>query len=231
MIPLGTIGSEVTDRSQARYSQVFVASSPGEVSKWANFAPAGSRKPILGEVWLTPIGVLTSGTIALHAGGLGPGDDAGQRVAVVPVVELEPERQRRLGGGDVLDAGRRVDRDGEQAAGPRGAVGHRQLAVGMDRLLEADRPDHDRRRHRRAEQRRLGPDARDVDEDARAQPAAPEGGLVVTGEIGPGPGADPLVGRRVEHVPGDLAEDPRIESVDQRIGHRGSRQRRIGTLA
>ena len=43
---------------------MFVASSPGELSKWANFAPAGSRKPIFGEVWLTPIGVLTSGTIA-----------------------------------------------------------------------------------------------------------------------------------------------------------------------
>ena len=65
MIPLGTIGSDVTDRSQPMYSQVFVATSPGELSKWANFAPAGSRKPILGDVWLTPIGVLTSGTIAL----------------------------------------------------------------------------------------------------------------------------------------------------------------------
>ena len=65
MIPLGTIGSEVTERSHEMYSQVFAASSPGELSKCANVAPAGSRKPILGEVWLTPIGVLTSGTIAL----------------------------------------------------------------------------------------------------------------------------------------------------------------------
>ena len=66
MIPLGTIGSVVTERSQVRYSQVFEAISPGDVSKWANRAPAGSRKPIWGEVWLTPIGVFTSGTIALH---------------------------------------------------------------------------------------------------------------------------------------------------------------------
>ena len=43
---------------------MFLESSPGVVSKWANRAPAGSRKPIWGEVWLTPSGVFTSGTIA-----------------------------------------------------------------------------------------------------------------------------------------------------------------------
>jgi len=65
MIPLGTIGSDVTERSHARYSQVFEAIRPGEFSKCANVAPAGRRKPIWGEVWLTPIGVFTRGTIAL----------------------------------------------------------------------------------------------------------------------------------------------------------------------
>jgi hypothetical protein len=100
----------------------------------------------------------------------------------------------------------------------------------VDRLLEPDRPDHHRRRDRRAEERGLGPDVRDVDEDAGAEPAAAEGGLVVTGEVRSGARADPLVGRRVEDVPGDVPEDARIESVDQRLGHRGSRKRRIGTL-
>ena len=64
MIPLGTIGSEVTERSQARYSQVFEPVFSGELSKWANLAVAGSRKPICGEVWLTSTAVLTRGTIA-----------------------------------------------------------------------------------------------------------------------------------------------------------------------
>ena len=40
----------VTDRSQVRYSHVFDGRSPGDVSKWANLAPAGSRKPIFDEV-------------------------------------------------------------------------------------------------------------------------------------------------------------------------------------
>ena len=50
MIPLGTIGNEVTERSHARYSHVFDAMSPGELSKCANLAPAGRRNPIFGDV-------------------------------------------------------------------------------------------------------------------------------------------------------------------------------------
>ena len=163
----------------------------------------------------------------LGTSGFRAGDDPGQGVAVIPVVQLEPQRECRLGGRDVLDARRGVDRDDEQGACPRGTVGHGQLAVRMDRLLEADGPDDDGRRHRRAEQRRLGPDRRDVDEDARSKAATTECSLVIPGEIGPGPGSDPFVDGRVEHMPGDVAEDPGIESVDEGLGHRGSRQQCI----
>ena len=141
----------------------------------------------------------------LDSGGLGAGDDAGQRVAIVPVVELEPERQARLGGGDVLDARGRVDGHDEQAAGPRGAVGHRELAIRVDRPLEAHRADHDRGRDRGAEDRRLGPDRGDVDEDARAQPSPAEGRLVVALETVSRTGTDPLVGRGADDIAGDLA--------------------------
>ena len=205
---------------------------PGDVSKWANFAPAGSRKPICGDVWLTPIGVFTSGTIALQPGGFGPGDDAGQRIAVIPVVELEPERQLGRSGRDVLDARRGVDRDHEQAAGPGGTAGHRQFAIRVNRPLKTHRTDDDRRgrssrRARSFLSQTLETSTRTLGRSRRRRKAA----SLSPSKPGPGTGADPLVGRRVEDVPGDNAEGSWIQSSEKWVGHRASRKQRMWDLA
>ena len=71
---------------------------------------------------------------------LGPSDDAGKGVPIVPVVQLEPERQPGIRLGDVVHADRGVHGGDDEAADARDALAHRELAVGVDPLLKAHGP-------------------------------------------------------------------------------------------
>ena len=167
--------------------------------------PAGSRKPIRHGVCETPIGVLTRGTIARTPRRLGACDDRCQGVAVVPVVELEPERQVGLGGGDVLDARRRVDRHDEQAARARDALRHRQLAIRMDGALEpigATTTADATSAQERGRDLTLDTSTRTRGRSRRRPNAAT---LSRSDCRRPLP-VDPVVGRRVEHVARDVGE-------------------------
>ncbi len=130
------------------------------------------------------------------AGPLGPLDEAADEAAVVRPVELEPARRVVSAGlGDLLEGEVGGGAGDHRHADRGGAANGGQLAVGVDDLLDADRGQHQRRRHRRAEQGHGEVALGDVAQHPRHDPPAPEGlGVGAHRVLAAGPSAD-VVGR------------------------------------
>ena len=109
------------------------------------------------------------------AGDLGAADEALDEAAVVRPVELEPARPLAAGLGDLLEGEVGGGAGDHRHAERRGGAGGRQLAVLVDDLLDADRRQQQRRRHRGAEHGRREVALGDVAQHPRHDPAAPEG--------------------------------------------------------
>ena len=201
-MPLTRIGSEVSSRSQARSSQVS-AGLAWTPRKWPVAAPrsssgglleAGAEDRVLevvgdahpveeGQPGLLQVARLPAGDEGVDgdddravAGRLGAADEALDQLAVVGPVELEPARRAVAAGlGDLLEGEVGGGAGDHRHADRRRGAGGRQLALVVDDLLDADRGQQQRRRHRRAEHRGREVALGDVAQHPRHDPAPAEG--------------------------------------------------------
>lgn len=153
-------------------------------------------------------------------GGLGTRHDLGERIPVGPCVELEPQGGAGSGGPDVLDRGGRIDGQDGQAAGGRGPLRGRPLAVRVQRPLDTDGRHPDGGPDGRAQERRGGRHIGDRMEDPRQQPDPVEGPPRVRGR--PLARDDPAHHRLGEEQPCDPFEVGRVEPRQEVVRHRSA---------